>query len=235
MPFKYNKSRKSKRQRKHLKVSNKTFVPKKLYYSDEFHTILNYSASEQEALKLLTPPYGDFNSIAIAFKLGATINWSTWSRLFEEVRVNRIMVKFNSKAVGMMVTQDQPSPALTLGDNVPNAYYLLDRTDVAPEPDRNAFQEYTKTVKKKANKSHYISFKPSLLVPCVGTVNPDGSVIYNYTVDYKTSDNWISLGNANVGDMQYYGIKFGMQGSNSQVFQISPEISFGLSFRGKRQ
>lgn len=235
MPFKYNKSKKSKRQRKHLKHSAKTYIPKKLYYSDEFHTILNYSASEQEALKLLTPPYGDFNSRTISFKLGATINWPTWSRLFEEVRVNRIMVKFNSKAVSQMVTQDQPSNPLTLGDNVPNCYYLLDRTDNANEADRNAFMEYTKTVKKKASKNHYISFKPSLLVPCVGTVNPDGSVIYNYTVDYKSSDNWINLGNINVGDMQYYGIKFGMTGSNSQVFQIAPEISFGISFRGKRQ
>jgi len=235
MPFKYNKSRKPKRQRKHLKHSAKTYIPKKLYYSDEFHTIMNYTNSEQEALKLLTPPYGDFNSIAISFKLGSTINWSTWVRLFEEVRVNKIYVKFNSKAVSEMVTQDQPSTALTLGDNVPNAYYLLDRTDVAPEPNRNAFMEYNKTVKKKASKNHYISFKPSLLVPCVGVVNPDGSIIYNYTVDYKTSDNWINLSNANVGNMAYYGIKFGMQGSNSQVFQIAPEISFGLSFRGKRQ
>lgn len=235
MPFKYNKSRKPKRQRKHLKTTSRTYIPRKLYYSDEFHVMMNYTNEQQEALKLLTPPYGDFNSIAISFKLGSLINWSTWSKLFEEVRINKIYVKFNSKAVSQMVTQDQPSTALTLGDNVPNAFYLIDRTDVAPEPNRNAFLEYSKTVKKKANKSHYIAFKPSLLVPCVGQVNPDGSIIYNYTVDYKTSDNWINMSNVNVANMNYYGIKFGMQGSNSQVFQISPEISMGLTFRGKRQ
>ena len=225
--------RKPKNNKKHMKVSKRSYIPKKIRYVDEFHTKMGMTTNGDLAYALDTPSYGTMNSIAMTFKISDLINISAYQRLFEEVRVNKIHVSFRP-SVTQITTFNSigTTPPNIVADSVPMVYYLIDRNDSVAEIDALDFKEYSKTVSKKATSGHSIMFKPSTLSP-IYAGNEGGSPIFTYAVDYESK--WLQLNSAGAIETIYYGLKYGIEGSNKRVFTIIPTVTMYLSFRGKRE
>lgn len=226
--------RKPKNANKHLKVTKRSYVPKSIRYVDEFHTKMSMNSNGDYAYSLTTPPLGQFNSVAMTFKLADLLNIGVYQKLFEEVRVNKVHISFRPLTQDVTVGPFPGQTAITLGNEIPQVYYLIDRNDDQAEPSADDFKEYSKTVTKLATKPHQITFTPSTLSPVYKGPDPTtGAPTFSFAVDYQKK--WLQLNYPNTIDTTFYGLKFGIEGSNRQVFTIVPTVTMYVSFRGKRE
>lgn len=228
--------RKPKNANKHMKVTKRSYVPKSIRYVDEFHTKMSMNSNGDYAYALATPPLGQFNSVAMTFKLANLINIGVYQRLFEEVRVNKVHISFRPLTDNINATPWQPSGAtqVPIGNEVPLVYYLIDRNDEQAEASADDFKEYSKTVMKPATKPHQITFTPSTLSPVYKGPDPTtGDPTFSFAVDYQKK--WLQLTNAGTIDTTFFGLKFGIEGSNRQLFTMIPTVTMYVSFRGKRE
>ena len=225
--------RKPKNNKKHMKVSRRSYIPKRIRYVDEFHTKMSMTSNGDLAYALDTPSYGNLNSQAITFKIADLINISAYQRLFEEIRVNKVQISFRPSVTEITTLNGVgTNPPNIVADSVPMCYYLIDRNDGEAELTADDFKEYSKTVSKPATRKHSIMFTPSTLSP-IYSGEEGGQPIFTYAVDYEKK--WLQLNSAGAVNTIYYGVKYGIEGSNKRVFTIIPTINLWVSFRGKRE
>uniref|UniRef100_UPI0040474DF5 hypothetical protein n=1 Tax=Polynucleobacter sp. TaxID=2029855 RepID=UPI0040474DF5 len=170
-----------------MKVSKRAYIPKRIRYVDEYHTKMSMNSNGDQAFAVDTPPWQQFNTRSITFKMVDLLNITLYQKMFEEVRVNKVHIVFRPSTT-QQVTQNQVStggsPA-AVEDAVPMVYYLIDRNDNQLELDADDFKEYAKTVTKKATQGHSIFFIPSTLQPVYGGQDLAGNPIFTYSVDYE--------------------------------------------------
>lgn len=226
--------RKPKNNKKHMKVSRRSYIPKRLRYVDEYHTKMYMNSNGDQGFSLATPTWGNFASSSITFKLVDLLNISAYQKLFEEVRLNKVHIMFRPSTTQQITLDNVASgPPAQVSDAVPMAYYLIDRNDNQLELNADDFKEYSKTVSKVCTKSHSILFTPSTLQPVYGGEDTQGNPIFTYSVDYEKK--WMQLNDIATLNTPYFGVKFGIEGSNKQVYTITPTVCLYLSFRGKRE
>ncbi len=226
--------RKPKGNKKHMKVSKRSYIPKRIRYVDEFHTKMCMTSNGDQAFAVATPPWQQFDTKTITFKLVDLINISIYQKLFEEVRVNKVHISFRPSTT-QQITFDAvgTNPPAQDSDAIPMAYYLIDRNDNTLELNADDFKEYSKTVSKICTKGHSIMFTPSTLQPVYGGTDTTGNPIFTYSVDYERK--WMQLNNLATVNTPYFGVKYGIEGSNKQVYTLTPTVSLYVSFRGKRE
>lgn len=230
---KYHKS-KSKNTKKHMKVSRRSYIPKRIRYVDEFHTRMYMTSNGDQAFTLTTPTWANFASKSITFKLADLLNIGLYTKLFEEVRINKIHISIKPSVTQMMTLDGVTTNVAATSDAIPTAYYLIDRNDNDLELNADDMKEYSKTVSKICTKPHSVMFTPSTLSPIFAGNDTQGNPIFTYAVDYEKK--WIQLNTQQaVNDTTYYGFKYGIEGSNHQVFTLTPTICAYVSFRGKRE
>ena len=178
--------RKPKNNKKHMKVSRRSYIPKRIRYVDEFHTKLMMDSNGDQAFAITTPTWANFASKSITFKLVDLLNISSYQKLFEEVRVNKVHISFRPSTT-QQITLDAigTNPPAQTSDAVPMCYYLIDRNDNDLELNADDFKEYSKTVSKICTKSHSILFTPSTLQPVYGGLDTQQEPVFTYAVDYE--------------------------------------------------
>jgi len=230
---KYNR-KKPKNSKRHMKVNKRSYIPKRIRYVDEYHTKMYMTSNGDQQYTLTTPSWANFASNSITFKLADLLNINLYTKLFEEIRINKIHISIKP-SVSQIVTLDGVTANVSAASTaIPTAYYLIDRNDNDQELNADDYKEYSKTVSKLATQSHSVLFTPSTLSPVFAGTDTTGNPIFTYCVDYEKK--WIQLNSQQaVNDTTYYGFKMGIEGSDHQVFTLTPTICAYVSFRGKRE
>lgn len=229
--------KKPRKNQRHMKTTRRSYIPKRLRYVDEYHTKMTMNSNGAQAFNLSTPGFNDFNSVAITFLLRNLINFGDWEKLFEEVRLNKVHIKFRPGASQVVaqssVNAQAPLLPVATSANTPLVYYLVDRNDAVPEPTASDFKECARTVSKVATKPHSIMFSPSTLSPIYAGLDINNKPVFTYSVDYEKK--WLQLNNAITKNTIFYGVKYGIEGSDVRQFNMTVEVDCYVSFRGKRE
>jgi len=192
-------------------------IPKSIQFkSDEYHTTF-LSSNEINNDASIFNSATSFIAKGRTFQLPDCEGIQNWQRLFEEFRLNKIVVTFTpvqTENRNRAVTVGAPAGDVLGQTQTPFAYYLIDRNDTEP---------------------HVISFSPSVLnaVYAGPAIPPDTTPQLNYNIVYKK--NWVqlNLGAASV-NQPYWGIKYGLGPSTpAGAYNMRVSMKYYISFRKK--
>jgi len=214
-------------------------IPKSIQFkSDEYHTTF-LSSNEINNDASIFNSATSFIAKGRTFQLPDCEGIQNWQRLFEEFRLNKIVVTFTpvqTENRNRAVTVGAPAGDVLGQTQTPFAYYLIDRNDIDVSTlDENAFKAYKGVVRKLATEPHVISFSPSVLnaVYAGPAIPPDTTPQLNYNIVYKK--NWVqlNLGAASV-NQPYWGIKYGLGPSTpAGAYNMRVSMKYYISFRKK--
>jgi len=189
--------------------------------------------------KSLVNQQNAFTPKSMTFQLPDCEGITNWQRLFEEFRLNKVVVTFTpvqTEERNRAVTIGAPAGDVLGTTQTPFCYYLIDRNDdnVAGWTRAN-FKKIKGSVRKLATEPHVISFTPSVLnaVYAGPAQPPDLTPQLNYQVSYKK--NWQQNNQAQPGINQpYWGIKYGMEPATpAGAYYQRISIKYFVSFRKK--
>ncbi len=249
MPAKMNYKKKYKKKyRKKARKAQLNYLRQPVMQSDTYHTSMimleDISNDYTNGFALRNNPISgagtpQINQKNITFQMFMFNGFATYRRIFEEYRVNKIVVKFRPVKVQMLqapVSSANPG-AIVPGSQadlavIPKAYYAIDRNDDAPRTEEE-FRAYRNVTIKPANKSHTIKFCPSILTPQYAQLDPDGNPLWAYTIDYEKR--WVQLNQSPSNELTYWGIKYAIENAAPEGrWKIEPTITCYISFRGKK-
>lgn len=223
MPVKKTFKKKSKKNYKKYSIS-------KQLNKQSYRVILNSTDTWNQANSLICDPI-NVNSVYTLFRIADLVNYKDYLLLWEFVKVKRITVHWTSKSINAKMTLPG-TQAYVPSNEIPYAYYYLNRNDKLVIPDRDTMMEHGNTVKKLATKDHMISFKPSYLVKYLSYTTITGDV--NATTCDKKSK-WLLANDTLTPLTEHYGVNVLMENSTQENFVLEPRFTMDLEFMGKRQ
>jgi len=214
-------------------------IPKPMRFkADEYHTV--FFSTEN-----VNSDFSIFNSDSVftakgkTFAINQMVNYIQWQRLFEEYRLNRVVVTFDPVQITVRnraVTTSNPTTPIAGATQVPFCYYFIDRNDdaIPTNPTRDQFKSVRGCVRKPATQQHVISFTPSTLTPVYQSTDTDGKPLFNYMIDYQKK--WVQNNLAEISsDTPYWGIKYGIEPATPLGgYNMRVSIKYYVSFRKKK-
>jgi len=241
MPIK-RKSRYTNKRRVQSNTSNRakknSMIPKSLRFkSDEYHTVF-FSTENVNANNSIFNSNTIFTGKAITFQVTDCVNFINWEKLFDEYRLNKVVVNFTpvqaSDKYRQVAVGAAPSGTVSGLTQIPFMYYLIDRNDVVPPTTRDEMKGVKGCVRKLSTEPHTVIFTPSMLVPVYQSQDPSGTINYSYTVGYQKKWNQNNLGSISK-DVPYFGLKYGIENSAPEgAYNMKVSIKYYISFRKKR-
>lgn len=236
---KYTNNRYKQKGKRYNRFRRKPMIPKTLRFkTDEYHTTFltteNWNISQE-----MWNDASVFKAYGTTFQLPDLTGIANWQRLFEEFRINKVVVSFipvQAQMKNRTVAVAVPVGAVSASTQIPFCYYVIDRNDVSLLAATVAdFKERKGVVRKLATEPHVISFTPSILnaVYAGPAVPPDTTPQLNYNINYRK--NWCQNNLAQAGINQpYWGIKYGIEPATPEgAFRMKVSAKYYVSFRKK--
>lgn len=160
------------------------------------------------------------------FALDDTINYSTWSSIFDQYRINKVVVKFVPVQTSVVTRpfDDTTNPGESVSE-VPRFAVCLDRDDSVTPTDMGQLLKRQGVIVRNATQPVTMSWVPNRLIQ-----------IYNgVTTGYKVdSDTRAFLDCAQPG-IPHYGVKCVLEATSpANAYQYRMETSYYVSFKHKR-
>jgi len=241
MPIK-KRSRMTNKRRVQNNSSNRakrnSMIPRSIKFkSDEYHTVF-FSTENVNNTRSIFNDNATFTGKGITFQVGDCVNFNQWERLFDEYRLNKVVVSFTpvqtSEKYRQVAVGAAPTGVVSGATQIPFMYYLIDRNDVVVPTNRDEMKANKGCVRKLATEPHTIIFTPSLLVPVYQSQDPSGTINYSYTIDYQKKWNQNNLA-AVSKDVPYFSLKYGIEpASPIGAYNMRVSTKYYISFRKKR-
>lgn len=166
--------------------------------------------------------------LAFAFRLSDIHNFSSWTTLFDQFRINKVVCKFTpvNATVVNRPYDDTTNPGASVSET-PRLVMCKDRDDEAAPIDFNSLQSRQGSKTIQATKSYTWVFKPTRLVPVYRTATTSGYMLDPNTKAY--------LDVANGANVPHYGMKCVLEATSpSNAFQYKIERTYYVSFKNRR-
>lgn len=233
------KRRKPQTRTKRNAFTTKYRIPKSLRFNtDEYHTTFRSTITRNTVMSLFNDING-FTGRGITFQMSDCEGFQNWEKLFEEYRLNRVVVKFipvqaegRNRPVGTAAPQTQ----VPNNTQVPFFYCWIDRNDITAPVLESTCLKIKGVTKKLATSSHVVSFTPSLLTPVYQSQDPVSQAInYNYIVDYNKKFCQNNLAQLSK-ETPYWSLKYGLgAASPAGAYSYNVSAKYYVTFRKKVQ
>lgn len=164
---------------------------------------------------------------SITFKLSDCLNFNNFTNMFDQYRINTVVVKFTPHMTEMVNKPFDDTTTPGSGATIPNLCVAVDRDDATLPISYNEVKARSKSRIVPATKSLTFKLRPSRLIASYNTGPSD----VGYTVD--TTKRWINSSNAN---MNHFGLKYALEDSspaNAYIYEV--EILYYLSFKDRKE
>lgn len=153
------------------------------------------------------------------FKLSSLPNYTEFTSLYDEYRVNKILVKAIPNFSGSNLGPQGTSSVL---QQIPNLHSVIDNDDSTDPTSLNELLQYGNHKMTRGNRIH-----SRLFTPAIQMASYEGSTQINVE-KYKA---WINCANP---DVRFYGVKYALEGSNVTQGQFNVYVTMYISCKGVR-
>jgi len=212
------------------KYVKKRYVPKKRTYARKKKGITLVSGSHGPFRMKRSTNTATYTTIAnttissfgaFVFSLNQVPNYSEFTTLFDNYRIEKCVVKFTAVGNQMNTT--------TTPNQVPRIGTVFDYDDNSSPADWNALEQYSSFKVHAGNKSFSMTVYPKISLACYrsgvtdGYVRPDNMLSKHLMVDSSNSD------------IPHYGLKWGFESNlTANVFIYEIQVDYYLTFFGLR-
>jgi len=217
MPFKKKPYRKKPPTRRNRRVS----IPKSMN-SAKMHAKLTCSSSSEQNISNDNLVNQTMN---IQFYLNKCTNFLAYTTLYDQYRINSVVVKFIPTMAEVVSRQYDDGTTGDLTEKIPSLFVVLDRDDdnyLTSEDQARGFRLHKRTT---ATKGQQWKFKPNTLQPVFRT-----GVTSAYSVAYNT---WLDCSYA---DVPHFGLKCLIEPAEPRnAYNYRVETTYYVSFKGRKQ
>uniref|UniRef100_UPI004047F021 hypothetical protein n=1 Tax=Orrella sp. TaxID=1921583 RepID=UPI004047F021 len=163
---------------------------------------------------------------AIRFSLADCLNHTNFTNMFDQYRINTVVVKFIPHMTEMVNKPYDDTTTPTSGGTIPNLCVAVDRDDATVPASYNELKARSKSRIVPATKPLTFKLRPSRLIATY-----DAGAANAYTVD--VSKRWINSSSPN---LNHFGLKYALEDSspaNAYIYEV--EIMYYLSFKDRKE
>lgn len=150
---------------------------------------------------------------ALEFKFDDIPNKTEFTNLFDQYRINGILVRFIPNFTGSDIN---PS---TTAQSVPNIWTIIDHDDAATPANLNEMMQYPNCKMTRGQNVHKRYFRPSCLVDVAGITTG---------VKFKQ---WLNMANTNI---PHYGLKYHVDQTQAEIGTWRVFVTYFFSCKGVR-
>lgn len=165
--------------------------------------------------------------IAFAFRLSDIINFSSWTTLFDQYRIDKVVVKFvpvQTEAV-FRPYDDTTNPGASVSE-IPRLCTIIDRDDESSPIDFNQIFQRPQSRTRKATQTITWTFVPNRLVEVYRSATTTG---------YKVDTNKKEFLDCGYSDVPHYGMKAVLQPTSpANCYQYRIERTYQISLKNRR-
>jgi hypothetical protein len=164
---------------------------------------------------------------SIKFNLGQCLNNTAFTDLFDQYRINLVVVKFMPQNTQIVNKPYDDTTTPTTGGFIPKFVVCQDRDDATVPASYNEVKARQRSILVEATKPITIKMRPSRLIASYNT----GATDFGFTVD--TTRRWINTANQN---MDHFGLKYALEpASPANAFSYNVEIYYYMSFKNRKE
>lgn len=162
----------------------------------------------------------------IKFALSDCLNFTNFTSLFDQYRINAVVVKFIPHMSEMMNKPYDDTTTPNATQTIPNLCVAIDRDDAAAPTSYDEVKQRAKSRIVKATRPLTFKFRPSRLIATY-----DSGLANAYTID--TSKRWI---NSNSPNLNHFGLKYALEDCTpASAFIYEVEVMYYVSFKDRKE